>query len=319
MTPPYEISPTILSLVASLSEKLGEAKMSLQEVPSPELRKQNKIRTIHSTLRIEGNTLSETQMTAILENKRVIGPSRDIMEVKNAIEVYDSFNQFDPYSEKDFLRAHSILMDGLISSPGRYRTENVGIAQGSKITHLAPPAKRVPSLMNDLFNYLKRREEIALVLSCVFHYELEFIHPFLDGNGRMGRLWQTLLLADKYPLFQYLPFESLISQNQTSYYQALADSDKEGSSTLFIEFMLMILNQSLDTLLETKTVHRNAEERIQYFMGLGIRGFSRKEYAEVFPQISLATASRDLQKAVAMGVFNKKGTKNQTQYEVLSQ
>ncbi len=316
MRPPYEISPTILALVASISEKLGEAKSSLKEVPSPELRKKNQIQTIHSSLKIEGNTLSEAQMTAILENKRVIGPPKDILEVKNAIEVYNSLELFDPYSEKSFLKAHALLMEELISPSGRYRSENVGIAQGTKITHLAPPAKRVPLLMKDLFEFLGRKEEIPLISSCVFHYELEFIHPFLDGNGRMGRLWQTLILADGHPIFLYLPFESLISQNQESYYGALSESDKQGSSTSFITFMLRIIDQSLEKLLNKKADKVGEAERMDYFLGLGIKEFSRKEYAEKFPGISLATASRDLQKAVKKGIIEKQGTKNQTRYYI---
>src|SRR5690606_12972021 len=156
----------------------------------------NQIRTIHASLNIEGNTLSEEQITAILENKRIIGPEKDIKEVVNALAVYKALSQLKPYSEKDFLKAHKLLMTGLIENPGRYRNKSVCIVKGTNNEHIAPPYENISFLMSDLFKYLKDKSELALIKSCVFHYEMEFIHPFLDGNGRMGRLWQTLILMN---------------------------------------------------------------------------------------------------------------------------
>ncbi|MCK5776137.1 MAG: Fic family protein, partial [Bacteroidales bacterium] len=238
MKPPYELTSTILRLITSISEKLGEVNANFLNRPSPQLRKRNKIKTIHSSLQIEGNTLTEEQITAIIENKRVIGPKKDINEVLNAIEIYEQLNDLNPSNEKSLIKAHRILMNGLIDSPGKYRKQSVGIVKGTKVEHLAPPFGNVPYLMKDLFKYLKSQDELVLIKSCVFHYETEFIHPFLDGNGRMGRLWQTLILMDKYPVFEFLPFETLINENQEEYYNALSISDKSGSSTTFIEFML---------------------------------------------------------------------------------
>lgn len=210
MKPPYDITPKILKLISSISEKIGEVNANYLSRQSPQLRKQNRIKTIHSSLQIEGNTLSEKQIAALIENKRVAGPQKDVIEVLNAIKVYEKIGKYDYLSEEDFLKAHQKLMTGLISKPGEYRKQGVGIVKGVKLEHVAPSYKNVPYLMKDLFKYLKSSDELALIKSCVFHYELEFIHPFLDGNGRMGRLWQTLILMPVYPIIEFLPFETLI-------------------------------------------------------------------------------------------------------------
>src|SRR3989338_5928548 len=193
INPPYQIPPEILNLITSISEKIGQINAKFLDKPSPKLRKENRIKTIHSSLSIEGNTLSEEQITALIENKRIIGPEKDVNEVLNALKVYNQLGVFNPNSVKSFLRAHEILMKGLVPDNGKFRNKVVGIMAGNEITHLAPPAENVPHLMNDLFSYLKTSKEITLIKSCVFHYEIEFIHPFIDGNGRMGRLWQTLI------------------------------------------------------------------------------------------------------------------------------
>ena len=249
MKPPYDISPLILKLISSISMKLGEVNANYLQRQSPQLRKLNKIKTVHSSLKIEGNTLSEEQVSAILENKRVIGPQKDITEVINAFNVYDSIHKFKPYSSKSFLKAHMMLMKDLVKEPGVYRKQSVGIVQGEKLTHLAPPFEHVPFLMKNLFDYVKKDGELMLIKSCVFHYEMEFIHPFIDGNGRMGRLWQTLLLIQEFPVFESLPFETLIHATQEQYYKALSASDKSGKSTPFIEYMLQVMDNSLNELL----------------------------------------------------------------------
>jgi Fic family protein len=314
MRPPYEITSQVLSLVSSISEKIGEANSLFLDKQSPQLRKQNKIRTIHSSLQIEGNTLSEEQITALVENKRIIGPQKDIIEVINAISVYESLDSLKSVSEKSFLSAHGLMMKGLITQAGAYRTSGVGVVKGSQVAHLAPPAQNVPGLMKDLFNYLKNDQELALIKCCVFHYEMEFIHPFLDGNGRMGRLWQTIILKERYSVFEFLPFETLISQSQEEYYQALAASDKAGKSTIFIEYMLRIIDSSLENLLKITGRTLTSDERISYFLTLGKNEFSRKDYMEVFKSLSSATASRDLKKALEKDFFLAKGEGNQMRY-----
>lgn len=316
MRPPYDITSNILKYISSISEKIGAANTLFLDKQSPQLRKQNKIKTIHSSLQIEGNTLSEEQITALVDNKRIIGPQKDITEVINAIAVYESLDSLKSVSEKSFLSAHGSLMKGLITQPGKYRTSGVGVVKGSQVAHLAPPAQNVPGLMKDLFNYLKNDQELALIKSCVFHYEMEFIHPFLDGNGRMGRLWQTIILKERYSVFEFLPFETLISQSQEEYYQALAASDKAGKSTVFIEYMLRIIDSSLENMLKITGRTLTSDERISYFLTLGKNEFSRKDYMEVFKSLSSATASRDLKKAVEKKMFLAEGEGNQMRYSL---
>ncbi len=318
MKPPYQITPNILRLISSISEKIGEVNANFLNKPSPQLRKQNKIKTIHSSLRIEGNTLSKEQVTAIIENKRVVGLKKDILEVNNAIKVYDKISSLNPFSYKSFLNAHKTLMAGLVTEAGKYRTQGVGIFKGSKITHLAPPAQNVAKLMEDLFNYLKNYDEIILIKSCVFHYEMEFIHPFFDGNGRMGRLWQTLLLIQEYPIFENIQFETLINQTQNDYYKALEVSDKNGDSTIFIEYMLNVLNKSLTELLNFNNRTLTSIERVEYFLALSNKEFTRKNYMDVFKDISTATASRDLLKGIKENMLIKIGHKNTTKYKPIN-
>jgi Fic family protein len=314
MKPPYRITSFILSKVSSISEKLGEVNANYLSKPSTQLRKQNRIKTIHSSLRIEGNTLTEEQVTALLDNKKVLGPKKDIQEVLNAIKVYDQLSIFDPYSRESFLSAHELLMAGLIEQPGRFRNQSVGIVHGKEIAHVAPPAVNVPFLMKDLFEYLKDDEDLILIKSCVFHYEMEFIHPFLDGNGRMGRLWQTIILSEANQVFEYLPLENLIIQTQADYYKALAICDKAGESTAFIEYMLKLIEDSLIELLDYNNKILTDMERIEYFISLKKGEFSRKDYMNVFKDISSATASRDIKKGVDMMRFEKSGDKRLTKY-----
>lgn len=317
MTPPYQITPEILKLIASISEKIGQINAKFLDKPSPKLRKENRIKTIHSSLSIEGNTLTEEQITALIEKKRIIGPEKDVNEVLNAIRVYDQLQSFDPKSSKSFLNAHEILMKGLVSDNGKYRKRGVGIMAGDRIAHMAPPAANVPHLMNDLFEYLKTSKEISLIKSCVFHYEMEFIHPFIDGNGRMGRLWQTLILMKEYPVFEFIPFENIIHKTQSEYYHTLSQSDKSGSSTPFIEYMLGVVNDSLHTMLDFKSRVMSTEDRLAYFSEICDAEFSRKDYMSVFKEISSATASRDLKQGVQLGLFEKEGDKTKTIYRII--
>jgi Fic family protein len=316
MKPPYEITSPILKLITSISEKIGEVNANLLNKPSPKLRKQSKIKTIHSSLKIEGNTLTKEQITALLNNKKVIAPKQDIVEVLNADKVYENLEEFNPYDEKSFIKAHQNLMEGLIEISGKYRNQSIGIAKGSKLEHLAPSFENVPYLMKDLFEYLKKSDEIELIKSCVFHYEMEFIHPFLDGNGRMGRLWQTLILMEKYPIFEFLPFEALFIKDQEQYYKALAESDKSGNSTQFIEYMLNVIDISISELLDFNNRTLTEKDRLEYFMSLNKTEFTRKDYMDIFKDISSSTASRDLKKGAELGLFERNGEKNKTKYRL---
>ena len=315
MKPPYSITPRILSLIASISEKLGAITASHLQVPRTELRKANRIKTIQSTLQIEGNTLTMDQVTAVINNKRVLAPQKDILEVKNAIAVYDALLDFKASSMSSFLKAHSLLMMGLVRSPGKFRSAGAGIVKGSQLTHLAPKASLVKGLMNNLFNYLKTDSTPLLIKSCVFHYELEFIHPFEDGNGRMGRLWQSVILKDLNPLFSFLPVEMIIKQKQSDYYKALAKSDKSGNYTPFIEFNLTAIDQALAEQLQERRLPLTADERIRIFKEhVAENEFSRKNYLEFFKDISAPTASRDLKAAVDKKIIKRTGEKSTTVY-----
>ena len=318
MKPPYEITPDILKMVSSVSECVGQINAKFLDKPSPQLRKKNRIKTIHASLSIEGNTLTEDQISTVMESNRVVGPVKDVREVLNAIQVYDQLGTFDPTSLKSLLKAHKSLMDGLVMDNGSFRKQGVGIMAGDRMAHMAPPAKNVPHLMNDLFAYLQTSEEIGLIKSCVFHYEFEFIHPFSDGNGRMGRLWQTLILMKAQPLFEFIPFENMIHRTQSEYYRALAQSDKAGHSTAFIEYMLHVIHETLRDMLHFKAKTMGTEERLSYFAETWDHAlpFSRKAYMSVFQTISTATASRDLKQGVDSGLFSKTGDKTNTAYNI---
>jgi len=239
--PPYTITPEILKLVAEISELVGRLTVLTDNSKELRLRRINRIRTIQGSLAIEGNTLSEEQMTAILDGKRIIAPPREVQEVRNAIVAYDNLRQWRPDIEADLLEAHRDLMTGLIDEVGTYRRGGVGVMSGEKIIHMAPPAERVPQLMSDLFHWLTNDECHPLILSSVFHYEFEFIHPFADGNGRVGRLWQSLILTSWNGLFANIPVESLIYEHQVDYYQALQQSTEQTDSAPFIEFVLTMI------------------------------------------------------------------------------
>ncbi len=241
--PPYTITPDILNRVAEISEAVGRLTILTDHARALRLRRVNRIRTIHGSLAIEGNTLNETQITAILEGRRVIAPAREVREVKNALVAYDRMGDWRPDEEKDLLDAHRVLMDGLIDEAGTYRHGGVAVMSGAQVIHMAPPADRVPHLMGDLFDWLAATDAHPLIAGSVFHYEFEFIHPFADGNGRMGRLWQSLILARWNPLFDDIPVESLVFEHQPEYYRMLRESTLKTDSAPFISFMLrMILN-----------------------------------------------------------------------------
>ena len=246
--PPFAVTDEITTLVAEIAEAVGHLTATAQQLPTPKLRKENRIKTIQSSLAIENNSLSVEQVTAILEGKRVLGAPNEIQEVKNAIDAYELLLDLNPYKEKDLLKAHMLMMTDLVRENGSYRQGGVGVFDGKKCIHMAPPAQRVPMLIANLIGWAKTTKVHPLISSCVFHYEFEFIHPFADGNGRMGRMWQTLLLMQWKPIFAWIPVETIVKENQQKYYAAIAQSDQEGSSTSFIVFMLGCLKKALDEL-----------------------------------------------------------------------
>ena len=244
--PPFHITNSIIDLVAEISELVGKLSLSSDLSSDPVLRRQNRIRTIHGSLAIEQNTLTLEQVTAVLNGKRVLAPPKDIAEVKNAYEIYERMEQLDPYSIDDLLTAHGVMTRGLVEESGVFRSRSVGVVnQEGRIVHFGTLPQYVPELVADLMEWTKTSDLHMLIRSSVFHYEFELIHPFADGNGRVGRLWHTLLLSKWKPAFAWLPVESMIHDHQQEYYQAINASNDAGESTKFIEFMLSVILASL--------------------------------------------------------------------------
>ncbi len=246
--PPYTITSKILVLVSDIVERLADIKNIESKINTPQLRKINRIKTITGTLQIEGNTFTEEKVTAILKGKRVLGTLKEVSEVQGAIKAYDQLEKYSYKQLKDLLKAHQLLMGEILTNAGEFRVNNVGVHSSNEVIHIAPPANRVATLMQDLFNWLKTTDEHPLVVSSVFHYEFEFIHPFSDGNGRIGRLWQSVILHHWKPMFSFIPIESVVRDNQERYYQALEDAGTLGESTPFIELILEIILESIENL-----------------------------------------------------------------------
>ncbi len=247
-TPPYRITPAILHSIEEIGEALGKLRAGSDSAVVPALRRGNRIKTVQASLAIEGNTLSIEQVTAVLFGKRVLAQPHEIQEVRNAFAAYEKLSDWTAHSRKDLLAAHGLLMAGLVDETGRLRSGGVGIQRGGEVIHIAPPPGRVPALMDDLLAWLENTDEHPLVASCVFHYEFEFIHPFEDGNGRLGRLWQTLILSHWRPIFGLLPVESIIRDRQQDYYAALGQADHTADATAFIEFMLAAILRAIEEL-----------------------------------------------------------------------
>lgn len=265
--PPFAITPAIVALIAEISEKLGHLSVQ-QETPALlRLRRANRIRTIQGSLAIEGNTLNEDQITAILEGKRILALAREIQEARNAILAYEQLQSWAPHSIADLKKAHAALMAGLLEAPGAFRSGGVGIMKGQEIIHLAPPADRVPVLVKDLLAWQKASKDHPLITSSVFHYEFEFIHPFPDGNGRVGRLWQTLILSRWNQLFAYIPVETMVYRHQKEYYQAINQSTAKANSTIFIEFMLRMIGEAVsEAALLSEKMSEKTPEKILYLI-----------------------------------------------------
>lgn len=243
--PPFRLSHRMTTQLSDIAELLGTWKATNQDTLIPELRRGNRIRSIQASLAVEQNTLTLEQVTAVLDGRIVLGSPREIQEVRNAFAAYEAMEQWQPHSLEDMLTAHGLLMAALVDDAGQLRRGGVGVMAGDKIVHMAPPASQLPRLMGDLLHWLETTDAHPLIASAAFHYEFEFIHPFSDGNGRMGRLWQTLILSRWQPMLAYLPVETVIKRRQPAYYDQLGAADKRGECSAFIEFMLMAIEDSL--------------------------------------------------------------------------
>ena len=255
--PPFHMTDKMTSLIAEISEQVGRITVLQEGTISPHLRRENRIRTIHSSLAIEHNSLSLEQVTAILDGKRVLGNPNEIKEVQNAYEAYELMLRLNPASVDDLLKAHKLMMNGLVSENGRFRSGGVGGFDGEVLSHMAPPVEFVPEHIQNLFAWYQKSELHPLIKSAIFHYEFEFIHPFADGNGRMGRMWHSLLLGKWKEMFFWLPIEELIQSRQTEYYDALGAADKQADSAGFVELMLEIIR---DSLTEITVVGRSTDQ-----------------------------------------------------------
>ena len=298
--PPFEITPKIIDLISKISEKIGEINSLESSAHHVELRRESRIKTIHSSLAIENNSLSLEQITAIINGKRVLGAPNEIQEVKNAIQAYDLLLSLDSTKEKDLLRAHALMMKDLVRNNGRYRSGGVGIFNGQNVVHVAPPASSVPALMKDLFRWVKRADVHPLVKSCVFHYEFEFIHPFQDGNGRLGRLWQSAILKDWKKVFAWIPVESLIKKNQAKYYRVLRACDATADSTAFVEFLLLLILKAAEEIVQN-------EKRVTVKVTVKVTVNQKKilEAVKKNPHVTLAELSKKIgisRKSIAANV-----------------
>ena len=287
--PPFTVSSKAINLIAQISGQIERYAIKMEQGDTLRLRRANRIKTIHSSLAIEGNTLSEGEVKAVLEGKTVVAPLKEILEVRSAIKTYELYPSLDPFSLPDLLLAHGTMMAGLVDEAGMFRRGGVGVFDGDKPIHIAPPADRVKDLMNDLFGWLANADDHLLIRSCVFHYEFEFIHPFADGNGRIGRLWQSLILGRLNPIFEHLPVENMVYSNQQAYYHAINRSSDLGDSGPFIDFMLEeILNALVDH--QGKS---NAE--IAHEKGLGFQAERVLGYLRSDPHISASKIAQDLE------------------------
>ena len=320
--PPFTVSPKAINLIAKISSQLERYAIRMEQEDTLRLRRANRIKTIHSSLAIEGNTLSEGEVQAVLEGKKVVAPLKEIQEVKNAIKTYELYPKLNPFSIPDLLLAHGTMMAGLVDEAGMFRKGGVGVFDGDKPIHIAPPADRVRDLMSDLFGWLENADDHLLIRSCVFHYEFEFIHPFADGNGRIGRLWQSLILGQLNPIFEHLPVENMVYSNQQAYYHAINRSSDLGDSGPFIDFMLEeILNALVDH--QGKSNADIADEKGLNYQQQRVLGYLRADRHTTAAKIAadLDMSARQIERMLAdmkaKGIIRRIGANRNGYWEIV--
>ena len=318
----FTLTGKIFNLSGGISEILGQFKaLNIVDV-DPKLRKINQIKSITSTCAIEGNSLNEQLVTDIVNHRRVIGDPREILEIKNALELYNAKSKLNYQSIKDHLKAHKILMKGLVDEAGQFRKTGVGITDGKKLIYKAPPAIEVQSRMKELFDWIiQEKDGNLLIQSAVFHCEFETIHPFTDGNGRMGRFWQHLMLIQHHPIFRFVPVETIVHHHQQKYYNALMKAQRSHESAGFVEFSLSTIFEALKLVLEEIGTYKktSTESRIRAFVET-FKGkeFTRKDYLSFYKGIAGLSASRDLALGVRLKLLTKLGDKRLTRYKVIA-
>ena len=320
--PPFTVSAKAINLIAKISGQLERYAIRMEQEDTLRLRRANRIKTIHSSLAIEGNTLSEGEVQAVLEGKKVVAPLKEIQEVKNAIKTYELYPKLNPFSIQDLLLAHGTMMSGLVDEAGMFRKGGVGVFDGDKPIHIAPPADRVRDLMSNLFGWLENADDHLLIRSCVFHYEFEFIHPFADGNGRIGRLWQSLILGRLNPIFEHLPVENMVYSNQQAYYHAINRSSDLGDSGPFIDFMLEeILNALVDH--QGKSNADIADEKGLNYQQQRVLGYLRADRHTTAAKIAadLDMSARQIERMLAdmkaKGIIRRIGANRNGYWEIV--
>ena len=320
MTPNFTITNVMLNLIVEISAIAGQLSLEKRDL---HLRKENRIRSIQSSLAIENNSLSLEQVTQIINGKRVLGSPKDIHEVENAYQAYEQAFLLDPYDYRDLLKAHKLLTDGLIKETGKFRSKDIAVYSGENIVHLGARAEFVPKLVKNLLAWAKKSEMPALIKSCVVHFGLEVIHPFSDGNGRIGRLWQSLILSKWEPLFEWVPIETVIYQHQQRYYEALSLSNRQNDSSVFIEFMLEAILTTLKSYSMTKMSDKTSDilsdkEQVTYNKirdYLHKHAFITNQKAVALLGLSAASVRRYLVKFVELELLVAQGEKkNRTYY-----
>jgi len=320
--PPFTVSAKAINLIAKISGQLERYAIRMEQEDTLRLRRANRIKTIHSSLAIEGNTLSEGEVQAVLEGKKVVAPLKEIQEVKNAIKTYELYPKLNPFSIQDLLLAHGTMMSGLVDEAGMFRKGGVGVFDGDKPIHIAPPADRAWDLMSNLFGWLENADDHLLIRSCVFHYEFEFIHPFADGNGRIGRLWQSLILGRLNPIFEHLPVENMVYSNQQAYYHAINRSSDLGDSGPFIDFMLEeILNALVGH--QGKSNADIADEKGLNYQQLRVLGYLRADRHTTAAKIAadLDMSARQIERMLAdmkaKGILRRIGANRNGYWEIV--
>ena len=320
--PPFTVSAKAINLIAKISSQLERYAIRMEQEDTLRLRRANRIKTIHSSLAIEGNTLSEGEVQAVLEGKKVVAPLKEIQEVRNAIKTYELYPKLNPFSIQDLLLAHGTMMSGLVDEAGMFRKGGVGVFDGDKPIHIAPPADRIRGLMSNLFGWLENADDHLLIRSCVFHYEFEFIHPFADGNGRIGRLWQSLILGRLNPIFEHLPVENMVYSNQQAYYHAINRSSDLGDSGPFIDFMLEeILNALVGH--QGKSNADIADEKGLNYQQLRVLGYLRADRHTTAAKIAadLDMSARQIERMLAdmkaKGILRRIGANRNGYWEIV--
>ncbi len=320
--PPFTVSAKAINLIAKISSQLERYAIRMEQEDTLRLRRANRIKTIHSSLAIEGNTLSEGEVQAVLEGKKVVAPLTQIQEVKNAVKTYERYPTLNPFSLQDLLLAHGTMISGLVDEAGMFRKGGVGVFDRDKPIHIAPPADRVRILMSDLFGWLENADDHLLIRSCVFYYEFEFIHPFADGNGRIGRLWQSLILGRLNPIFEHLPVENMVYSNQQAYYHAINRSSDLGDSGPFIDFMLEeILNALVDH--QGKSNADIADEKGLNFQQQRVLGYLRADRHTTAAKIAadLDMSARQIERMLAdmkaKGIIRRIGANRNGYWEIV--